>query len=153
MGILDFIFRKSIKINDSFFGEMLFFEFKKNPEKNYFECRKYFKPDDKIIEIGIEGNSTGPTEFQKEFFRQIESNYENIVCSIKPMIENEFKNWKENFNIEEFKNEFKPVYIYLSRCEKNPKIWEIMFETKHDLNHTITIKLNDLKATEILVDG
>ena len=53
MGILDFIIRKSVKINDSFFGEMLFFEFKKNPEKNYFECRKYFKPDDKIIETKI----------------------------------------------------------------------------------------------------
>ena len=153
MGIFDFIFRKSIKINDSFFAEMLFFEFKKNPEKNYFECRRHFKPTDKIIEIGIEGDSTGPTEFQKEFFRQIEANYVNIIYSIKPIIENEFQNWKENFKIDNFNNEFKAVYIYLSRCEKNPKIWEIMFETEHDLNHTITITMNDLKATEILVDG
>jgi hypothetical protein len=33
MRILDFIFGKTIKIKDEFFGEMKFSEFKKNPEK------------------------------------------------------------------------------------------------------------------------
>ena len=153
MGILDFIFGKTIKINDSFFGEMRYFEFKNEPEKNYFECKRHFKPIDKEIEIGIEGNVNGPTEKQKVFFEQIESDYEKIISTIKPMIENEFQNWKKDFKISDFRNEFKAVYLYLPRCEDEMKVWEIGFETEHDSNHTILMTMNDLKATEILVDG
>ena len=153
MGIFDFIFGKTIKIEDKFFGKMLFSEFKKNPEKNYFECRRHFKPTNEIIEIGIEGDVTGPTEMQKDFFRKIESDYKEITSSIKPMIEKEFRNWKEDFEITDFNKEFKAVYLYLPRCEKETKVWEIAFESEHDLNHTFTLTMNDLNATEILIDG
>lgn len=153
MGIFNFIFGKTIIIENSFFGKMRLIEFKKSPEKNYFECRRHFKPTNNEIEIGIEGDVTGQTELQKGFFKQIELNYEKIISSIKPLIENEFKNWKENFNITDFQKEFKAVYLFLSRCEKKTKIWEIAFETEHDLNHTITMTMNDLEATEILIDG
>jgi len=153
MGIFDFIFGKTIKIEDEFFGEMIFSEFKKNPEKNYFECRRHFKPTNETIEIGIEGNETGPSEIQKDFFRKIESDYDKITSSIIPMIENEFQNWKEDFKIADFNKEFKAVYLFLPRCEKEPKIWEIAFESDHDLNHTFTLTINDLKASEILIDG
>ncbi len=153
MGIFDFIFGKTIKIDDEFFGNMIFSEFKKNPEKNYFECRRHFKPTDEIIEIGIKGNVTGPTELQKDFFRKIEADYDKIISSVRPMIENEFQNWKEDFKIIDFRKEFKAVYLFLPRCENDLKIWEIAFESEHDLNHTITMTMNDFNATEILIDG
>lgn len=155
MGIFDFIFGKTIKVEDPFFGTMVFSEFKKNPEKNYFECRRHFKPTDDIIEIGIEGNVSGPTELQKDFFRKIESEFEfeKVISSVKPMIENEFRNWKEDFKIVDFKKEFKSVYLYLPRCENESKTWEIAFESEHDLNHTFTLTMKDFNATEILIDG
>ncbi|QXP60856.1 hypothetical protein [Olleya sp. HaHaR_3_96] len=153
MGIIEFIFGKTIKIDNAFFGKMIFIENKKKPLKSYFECRKHFKPTDDIIEIGIEGNETGPTELQKDFFRKIESDYDKIISSVKPLIEKEFQNWKEDFKITDFRKEFNAVYLFLSRCENDPKSWEIAFETEHDLNHTITMTMSDLKATEILIDG
>ncbi|MEQ3662314.1 MAG: hypothetical protein ABNG98_07835 [Flavobacterium sp.] len=153
MGIFDLIFGKTIKIDDQFFGKMILSEFKKNPEKNYFECRRYFKPTDSIIEIGIEGNKTGPTELQKDFFKNIESEYEQIISSVKPMIEREFQNWNKDFKIIDFSKEFKAVYLYLPRCENEHKAWEIAFESEHDLNHTFTITMSNLKPTEILIDG
>jgi len=153
MGIFDFVFGKTIKINDEFFGNMIFSELKKNPEKNYFECRRHFKPTDEIIEIGIEGNVTGPTELQKGFFKKIESDYEKVISSIKPMIEHEFQNWKEDFKIIDFRKEFKAVYLFLPRCENDLKVWKIAFESEHDLNHTITMTMSDFNATEILIDG
>lgn len=153
MGIFDFIFGKTIRIDDEFFGKMIFSEFKKKPEKNYFECRRYFKPIEEIIEIGIEGDISGPTEIQKNFFRQIESAYEKIILSVKPMIESEFQNWKEDFKITDFNKEFKAVYLLLPRCENEPKVWEIAFETEHDLNHTFTLIMNGFTAKEILIDG
>lgn len=153
MGIFDFISGKTIKIEDDFFGKIVFFEFKDNPEMNYFECRKHFKPTNEIIEVAIEGDVTGPTKMQKDFFRKIESDYEKIISSIKPIIENELRNWKEDFEISDFNKEFKAVYLYLPRCEKETKVWEIAFESEHDLNHTFTLTMNDLNATEILIDG
>jgi len=153
MGIFDFIFGKTIKIEDPFFGKMIFSDFKKNPDKNYFECSRHFKPTDDLIEIGIEGNETGPTAIQKDFFRSIEARYNEVIASVKPCIESEFKNWKEDFNIADFRKEFKAVYLFLPRCEKVPIVWEIAFETEHDLNHTITITMADLNATSIHIDG
>ena len=69
------------------------------------------------------------------------------------MIENEFQNWKEGFKIIDFRKEFKAVYLFLPRCENDLKVWEIAFESKHDLNHTITMTMSDFNATEILIDG
>ncbi len=153
MGILDFIFGKTIKIDDEFFGKMIFLEDKREPLKSYFECKRHFKPTDDIIEIGITGDVSGPTKIQIDFFLKIESDYDKIASSIKPMIENEFRNWNEDFKIADFKNEFKAVYLFLSRCEKEPIVWEIAFESEHNLNHTFTLTMNDLHATEILIDG
>ena len=69
MGLLDFIFGKTIKLENEFFGTMLFQEDKKDSVKSYFECRRHFKPSDQIIEIGIDGEITGPTQKQIDFFR------------------------------------------------------------------------------------
>ena len=153
MGIFDFLFGKNIIIDNEFFGEMTFLENKKEPLKSYFECRRHFKPTNNSIEIGIEVNETGPTKLQKDFFRKIESDYDKIISSIRPLVENEFQNWKEDFKIIDFRKEFKAVYLFLPRCKNEPIPWEITFETEHDLNHVITITMCDLKATEILIDG
>lgn len=153
MGLFDFIFRKSIKRQDDFFGKMKFIKFKKNPQNNYFECSRNFKPSGTIIEIAVVSDLTSPLEKQKEFFKHIESEYQTIIRSIQPLIEDEFQNWKENFKIVNFSSEFKPVYLHLSRFNKEPKIWEIVFETEHDLNHNITITMEGFEAKEILIDG
>ena len=153
MGLLDFIFGKTIKINDDFFGEMRFMKIKKNPSKNYFECKRNFQPIGKDIEIGIEGDVEGPIQKQKDFFRRIEKNYPEYCKEFVPIIENEFKNWKEDFVIKNFNEEFIPVYLWIPRCESTPIIWEIAFESGHDLNHTFNVTMNDDKAKEILIDG
>ena len=153
MGLFDLIFGKSIKIENDFFGQMLFLGDKKDPSKSYFECRRHFKPSDKLIEIGIDGAETGPTQIQIDFFKKIEDNYPEITKSIKPLIEDEFGNWQEGFKIKDFNKEFDPVYLRLPRCETKPIIWEIAFNSDHDRNHTFTLTMNDFVAKEILIDG
>lgn len=153
MGILDFIFGKSTKIENEFFGTMLFLEDKKDTLKSYYECRRHFIPSDKTIEIGIDGDSTGPTQKQIDFFKSIENNYSTIAKSITPLIETEFGNWKEAFKINDFQEEFEPIYLRLPRCENKPIVWEIAFESDHDRNHTFTLTLSDFNAKEILIDG
>ena len=153
MGFLDFIFRKPIKLENDFFGTMLYIEDKKNSLNNYFECRRHFNPTNKIIEIGINGTETGPTKKQIDFFKSIEENYTAIAKEISPLIENEFQNWKEDFKINNFQKEFEPVYLQIPLCNEKPIIWEIAFESEHDMNHTFTLTMSDFVAKEILIDG
>ena len=153
MGLLDFIFGKPTKLENEFFGTMLFLEDKKDSLKSYFECRRQFIPSNKIIEIGIDGDPSGPTQKQIDFFKSIEDNYSIIAKAISPLIEDEFGNWKEGFKINDFQKEFEPVYLRLPRCENKPIVWEIAFESDHDRNHTFTLTMSDFGAKEILIDG
>ncbi|HKC36259.1 MAG TPA: hypothetical protein VKB95_09360 [Chitinophagaceae bacterium] len=153
MGLLDFIFGKPTKLESEFFGTMLFLTFKNEPLKSYFECRRHFRPTDKIIEIGIDADESGPTQKQIDFFKKIEDNYFDVAKAVTPLIEDEFGNWKEGFKIVNFQKEFEAVYLRLPRCEANPVIWEIAFESDHDRNHTFTLTMSDLEAKEILIDG
>lgn len=153
MGIFDFLFGKTITIDNSFFGKMLFFEFKKKPENNYFECKRNFKPIKKEIEICLYGDISSSTENQELFFYEIENNYSKIKTSIIPIIENEFRNWKDEFKIIDFEKEFTPVHLTIPRSESKEKIWEIAFESKHDLNHLFSITMKNFIATEIMIDG
>jgi len=153
MGLLDFIFGKPTKLENEFFGTMLFLKDKKDTLKSYYECRRHFIPSDNTIEIGIDGDITGPTQKQIDFFKSIEYNYSIIAKAISPLIEDEFGNWKEGFKINHFEKEFEPVYLRLPRCENKPIIWEIAFESDHDRNHTFTLIMSDFEAKEILIDG
>jgi hypothetical protein len=153
MGILDFLFGKSTKIDHPFFGQMLFVQNKKDTPRSYFECRRHFNPSDRLIEIGIDADISGPTKIQVDFFKSIEDNYYELIRSITPLIEDQFQNWKEDFKIANFNKEFEPVYLRLPRCENKPIIWEIAFESEHDRNHTFTLTMQDFKADEILIDG
>lgn len=152
MGLLDFIFGKQTIPENEFFGTMLFLKDKKGSSKSYFECRRHFKPSDQIIEIGIDGEVTGPTQNQIDFFKSIEDNYLTIAKEISPLIEDEFRNWKEGFKINDFHKEFEPVYLRLPRCENKPIIWEIAFESDHDRNHTFTLTMSDFGERGILID-
>jgi len=153
MGFLDFLFKKSTRIEHEFFGIMLFQQNKKDPLKSYFECKRHFAPTGKIIEIGIDADVSGPTQKQVDFFKSIEDNYADIAKAVTPLIENELNNWKTGFKIGDFSNEFIAVYLQLPRCENSPVTWEIAFESNHDSNHTFNLTMSGLEAKEILIDG
>jgi hypothetical protein len=153
MGLFSSIFGKTIQIDHEFFGKMLFRGSKRPEPTDYFECRRPFKPSGDIIEIGIDGDVSGPTERQVQFFKSIEDNYSQVTKAVTPLIEDEFKNFKEDFKIIDFHTEFVPVYLRIPRCESEPVIWEIAFESDHDRNHTFTLTMHDFEAKEILIDG
>ena len=153
MGLLDFIFRKPTKLENEFFGTMVFQADKKDSMNSYFECKRHFKPSGQNIEIGLDGDITGPTPKQIDFFKRIEDNYLTITKAISPLIEDEYRKWNDDFKINDFHKEFEPVYLQLPRCETKPIIWEIAFESNHDRNHTITITMMDFNASQIFIDG
>jgi hypothetical protein len=153
MGLFNSIFGKTRKVEHDFFGQMTFTGGKTPTPSDYFECRRHFKPSNNFIEIGIDRGISGPTEKQIVFFKSVEVNYSNITKTIIPLIEDEFRNWKEGFKISDFNKEFEPVYIRIPRCESKPIIWEIAFESSQDKNHTFTLTMSDFEATQIIIDG
>ena len=153
MGFFSNIFGKTVKIDHDFFGRMLFVGGKVPDPTDYFECRRHFKPADQIIEIVIDGSISGPTEKQILFFKSIEDHYSRVAETIIPLIEEEFRNFREDFRVLNFQNEFVPVYLRIPRCDSQPIIWEIAFNSEHDRNHTFTVTMHDFQAKEILIDG
>ncbi|MDR2911287.1 MAG: hypothetical protein LBV47_08005 [Bacteroidales bacterium] len=153
MGFLDFLFGKKRRVENDFFGTMLFFEIKKEPHKSYFECKRHFKPAGKAIEMAINGDMSGAMEKQTTFFKRIEDNYGAICRAIAPLVESEFKNRNSDFRLADFDKQFEPVYLVLPRCETAPVEWEISFETKLDDEHSFTVTMSGFEAKHILIDG
>lgn len=149
MGFLNFIFSKRLRIEHDFFGTMRFHESKKGICESFFECRRHFQPTGKTIEALIDGDETGVTDWEIDFFRSIEENYSAICTSIIPLIEQE----AEGIKIRDFRKEFHPVCLTLPRCETDPVTWEIEFESDHDSNHSFFITMSGFEAKEVLIDG
>ncbi len=84
MGLLDFLFGKTQQIDHDFFGQMKFTGSKVPAQTDYFECRRHFKPINDIIEILIDGDISGPTKAQVDFFKSIEDNYPAITKADHP---------------------------------------------------------------------
>lgn len=151
MGIFN-LFKKPTIIQDEFFGPLRFVSFKK-AANSYFEGRGYFNPANSETEYLIEAAIEGPTETQRQFYRDLQSNFTLYVEKIIPLIEDEFRNWQEDFVIKDFNLEFKLVCITIPNLETKPLVWDMAFTTVHDLNHHVTIDFIDDQPNGILIDG
>jgi hypothetical protein len=151
MGLFN-LFKKPIKIHDDLFGELRFIDFK-DSSKNYFEGKGFFPPTQSDTEFLIQADIEGPTSAQKEFYNELQNNFEQYIQKMKPLIEDEFRNWKENFEIKEFNKEFTLVCLTIPKLDHNPLIWDMAFTTIHDKNHHVTIDFIDKYPNGILIDG
>lgn len=151
MGLFD-IFKKPIIIEDDFFGRLKFMKMK-NAEKNYFEGKGLFEPTGKEIELFINGSEKGPDQKQKEFYSWLQRNFKELAFKATPLIEDEFRNWKEDFKIKDFDKEFSLVALTIPSQETTPIEWNMSFETIHDENHQVTIEFLGNEPKEVLIDG
>lgn len=153
MGIFDF-FKKPQKLQDDTFGMLTYMEIKNNPSSNYFEGRRLFFPTSTEVEVFITADPEGPTMKQKEFYKRIESLYDELTeVKAKPVIEKEFQNWKADFKINDFKKEFKLVALSIPNLKAKELTWDMSFETTHDENHHITVNFKDYEVSDVLIDG
>jgi len=151
MGLFD-LFKKPQTIQDDFFGTLKFMSFK-DSTKNYFEGKGKFKPTGDEIEYFISGELSGPTIDQRLFYNKVQDSYDDIILKIIPLIEDEFKNWNEEFKIKDFKKEFKLVAMKIPRLDSKPTTWDMAFETIHDDNHQVTVDFKDFEPDGIIIDG
>jgi len=146
------LFKKPLIVQDDFFGQLRFMDFK-DPSKDYFEGKGFFSPTNNDTEYLIQSDKTGPTTEQKEFYKKLQNDFDFYVAKIKPLIETEFRNWKEEFQIKDFGKEFSLVCLTIPRLDSSPFIWDMSFTTIHDKNHHVTIDFIDHIPNGVLVDG
>ena len=151
MGLFDF-FKKPTILQDDFFGALRSVDFK-DASKNYFEGKGHFTPTNSDTEYLIEADKNGPTDKQKQFYLDLQADFAKYIQKIKPLIEDEFRNWKEDFVIKDFNKEFELVCITIPRLDNRPITWDMAFTTVHDLNHQVTIDFIDDHPNGILIDG
>jgi hypothetical protein len=151
MGLFSF-FKKPTLLQDEFFGALRFTEFK-DASKNYFEGKGYFIPTGSNTEYLIQADKSGPTDGQKQFYIDLQADFTNYVQKMKPLIEDEFRNWKEDFVIRDFNKEFELVCITIPGLNNKPVTWDMAFTTVHDLNHHVTIDFIDDEPNGVLIDG
>ncbi len=121
--------------------------------KSYFEGKGLFKPTGKEIEFFITANEDGPDQKQKEFYNWIQENYSDLVIKFKPLIEDEFRNWKEDFTIKNFDSEFHLVALTIPNQERKPFNWDLSFDTEHDENHQFTVEFSEFEPQAVSING
>jgi hypothetical protein len=146
------LFKKRPVIHDEDFGEMRFYNSKKEADQ-YFEADGRFKPTDTNVEYLIPAPATGPSAEQRSFLRQLTGNYTGLIEKMKPLIREEFRDWKENFSIVDFNKEFTPEAITIPDFRVGSIAWDICFTTTHDKNHWVIVNFIDFEPQSVLIDG
>lgn len=151
MGLFD-NFKKPVTIQDEFFGKLRFMKMKTDGN-SYFEGKGHLKPIGKEIAYFITANEDGPNQKQRDFYNWVQENYSNLAMNIKPLIEDEFRNWKEDFTIINFDSEFHLVALTIPNQDKKPLKWDLSFDTEQDENHQITVEFSGHEPQGILING
>ena len=124
----EFLFGKTIIIKNPFFGEM-------TDAGDYYECRRFFKPMGKVVEIGLAKKEKEPDKKQINFFNWIEENYDVIIQKISTPLEKQITKWIPNYKIQNFKKEFILEYLFIPKCETELVEWQISFYAENELQH------------------
>ena len=151
MGLFN-LFKKPTIIQDDFFGRLRYMEFK-DPSKGYFEGNGFFVPINAETEYLIQADASGPADKQREIYFNLQKDFDIYIEKIKPLIEDEFRNWKEDFEIKNFKEEFKLICLTIPRSDSIPLVWDMSFTTIHDENHHVTIDFIGDIPNSVLIDG
>lgn len=148
MGLFSFFKKKSLP--DPFFGNL---EYHVAKGRTWFEGQKWFAPVSKEASFLVDADAEGPTEAQRNFYSTVERDYSTLVAKIRPILEEEFQNWKEDFMIQDFAEEFTLDHLQIPRPDVTPIKWVIVFTSIHDLNHYFTIELEGMEPKSVLIDG
>ena len=149
MGLFS-LFKKKPPFNDPFFGEL---KYTAGKHASFFDGKKWFAPASKEISVLIDADAAGPVQAQYVFFSAVERDYAMLLAKIVPVIEDEFKNWKEDFVIKDFTNEFSLENIHISKLDEVPLKWEISYTSVHDLDHQFTIDFEGMEPMGVMIDG
>ena len=154
MRFFSFLSDKPITIEDKVFGTLRLETYGKNRPTSWLTEHLFFGPTGREISCSIDAGPDGPTEEQQAFFQKIEQNCYSLRGALIPVLEDEFRNWKPDFKIQDFDAEFWLVGLSIPELGKQTVEWEWSFETVHDDNHMLTIHMHgNIPQAGVRFDG
>lgn len=151
MGLFN-LFKKSKVIHDDFFGALRHLK-PKDQSKNFFSDCGVFLPTGLVVGYTIVADVSGPTFQQRDFYKKLQQHFDVYLDKMKPLLENEFKNWKEDFIISDFNKEFSLISVTIPKLDTSPVLWNMSFDTIHDSNHQFTVNFIDDNPERVSIDG
>ncbi|GAB3849788.1 hypothetical protein GCM10028822_14140 [Hymenobacter terrigena] len=107
MGFFSFLFSQPVLIGDAVFGRLQQENLDKRTGNACFVTEELiFGPTGKAIGCYINATEDGPTPEQQAFYRHIERCYAELIPKLIPIIEDEFRNWRPDFRLNDFATEF-----------------------------------------------
>lgn len=133
---------KSLIINDELFGELELF----NGKHKFFSGKIIFTPTENIIDITIDVQElNGPTSQQKDFFKNITSNYLKMKERIQSVFEDEFRNKDTNFKISNFDKEFTLTGLHIPEINSGDISWLMTYIHMDDKSHYFNISIKNFE--------
>ena len=83
----------------------------------------------------------------------MEAVFDTYIPKLQRLIEEEFRNWRPDFKIKDFKQEFRSEFMVIPIFDAKPLHWELLFSTIHDQNHDFTIDFIDEEPQGVFIDG
>jgi hypothetical protein len=149
MGIFN-IFKKKPKLVDELFGELGYTTFR-DSLKNFYDGEVSFQG--KQIGIILDADENGPTNKQKEFFKNLDKEYHEIKESIiLPYLRAELEDNIEDSGLNDFDNQFNIDGISISRIKTDKTEWSITYDSK-PMKHYVSIEFEGMKPKYMTVDG
>uniref|UniRef100_UPI004049C6CA hypothetical protein n=1 Tax=Flavobacterium sp. TaxID=239 RepID=UPI004049C6CA len=149
MGIFD-IFKKKPKFVDDLFGELGYTKFK-DSSKNFYDGEVNFQG--KLIGISLDADENGPTNEQKDFFKKLNQEYNEIKENIiLPFLKKELEDYIEDAGLNNFDKEFDFDGISISQIKKGKIEWSITYDSK-PMRHFVSIDFVGMEPINITIDG
>jgi len=149
MGLFNF-FKKKPPFVDPFFGELKYYSSKNGC---VFEGKIFFAPGGSEVVLSIEADTTGPVQAHYDFYKTIERDYSALVDKFIPLIEDEFRNWKDDFVIKDFGREFTVDHLEVPRQDITPVKWSLTYTSIHDRNHWFIFEFEGMELMGLMIDG
>jgi hypothetical protein len=87
------------------------------PVQSIFFRENLFPLTGSDTDVLIQAEPSGPTDSQRTFYQNFQTNFDAYAAKMKPLIEDEFRNWQPEFEIKDFRREFTrgcTAFSYLS---------------------------------------
>jgi hypothetical protein len=134
-------------LDDPLFGRIRF------QSSGFWEGHAHFRPAGKAVEVLIDGGEEGPTEKQREFFRDLEARYPQLAERLGDVLLRELASWTEKeYSRAEVWNLFTLAAISIPDPRAVPLEWELTYETSAD-GHSFDVAMRGFEPEGVTVNG
>jgi hypothetical protein len=131
------------------FGPCLFFDLKLG---HYWEAER--EVEERTIAVIIEGDETGPTEAQAEFYRNAVADLDALFQRVAATIAPEYQSWTRKPLPDKWREAFALSGITIPIDGKDAEPWDVSYDCLTDpKGHMFTVYFEQGQPARVSIDG